>query len=262
MGISLDFYKYQGTGNDFIMIDEIKGASMNFKLELVKFLCDRRFGIGADGLIVLRPSVQEDFYMEYYNSDGNKGTMCGNGGRCIVKFAYDLGYISSLTSFEAMDGIHKAEIINNLVSLHMIDVNKVIVEPNGAYVLNTGSPHFVQFVKEEGKLNEIVEFGKQVRYSDSYIQEGINVNLVYPTSINSIMISTYERGVEDETYSCGTGVTAACIALAHRLNSNGEIIVSAKGGLLSVSFDRFGDGFKNIILTGPAEMVFKGTINI
>lgn len=262
MGISINFYKYQGTGNDFIMIDEIKGTSVNFNLELVKFLCNRRFGIGADGLIVLKPSIQEDFYMEYYNSDGNKGTMCGNGGRCLVKFAYDLGYISAFTSFEAVDGIHKAEISNDLVSLHMIDVNKVNVDSDGAYVLNTGSPHFVHFVKEKEKLNNIIEFGKQVRYSDLYRKEGINVNLVHPTGDNSITISTYERGVEDETYSCGTGVTAACLALAHKLNSVGEIIVSTKGGLLSVSFDRFGDGFKNIILTGPAKMVFKGTINI
>jgi len=262
MGNGITFFKYQGTGNDFIMIDHMKSDSGDFTTQQINKMCDRRFGIGADGLIILKPSNQYDFYMDYYNSDGNPGTMCGNGGRCIVKFANDLGYTSSTTTFEAVDGIHAAEIEYGFVSLQMIDVSIIHENQDGAYIINTGSPHYVKFVDDESKLSEIIEFGKLIRYSDKYNKEGINVNLVHVKDENSIAMKTYERGVEDETYSCGTGVTAACLAYARKMNVSGEIIVSTKGGQLSVRFDRTGDYFANIILKGPAIMVFKGTINV
>jgi diaminopimelate epimerase len=262
MGNSFTFYKYQGTGNDFIMIDHMRTEPTYFTIDQIKGMCDRRFGIGADGLIILTPSSDYDFLMDYYNSDGNASTMCGNGGRCIVRFAYDLGYISSMTTFEAVDGLHSAEIIEDLVSLHMIDVDNILVDNDGAYIINTGSPHYVKFIQDGAGLAKIVEFGKQIRYSDKYINEGINVNLIHEKGDNSIAMATYERGVEDETFSCGTGVTAASLALAHKTNINSEIIVDTKGGRLSVSFDRINDNFSNIVLKGPAKMVFKGTINL
>jgi len=257
--MTLKFYKYQGTGNDFIMIDN---REMFFKndTKLISFLCDRKFGIGADGLILLQHSEdpEDDFKMVYFNSDGNESTMCGNGGRCLVKFAQFLEVINDKASFTAIDGKHYAIVNEHLVSLQMQDVLKV-EKVNDAYFLNTGSPHHVSFIENIDHMN-IKEEGAKIRYNDTYKHEGVNVNFV-TSQKDYLQVRTYERGVEDETLSCGTGVTAVAIA-AHKskLVSNNKVAIVAQGGSLSVSFDEENGNYKNVWLTGPAQFVFEGTI--
>lgn len=254
----MQFYKYQGTGNDFIILN---GASRDVQLsnEQVAKLCDRRFGVGADGLMILQKSDIADFRMKYYNSDGNESSLCGNGSRCIVKFAYHKEYIGSETTFEAIDGLHKANILESgIVELEMLDVNDIAKELDDTFILNTGSPHYIKF---ENSDQDIVEFGRSVRYSDRFKIEGINVNLVKDHE-GDLHIRTYERGVEAETLSCGTGVTAAAIAHAfkNKLDGTQTINVKAQGGELYVRL-HCGDGsFTNIWLCGPAEAVFKGKL--
>jgi len=255
------FSKYQGTGNDFVIIDGMK-EKVKLTNDQVAELCDRKFGIGADGLMILAPSESSDFKMIYYNSDGNQSTMCGNGGRCICKFANEKGYIGNSTTFEAIDGLHRANILDSgIVELEMINVNEVECT-NPVYILNTGSPHYIKF-NENGET-DIVEFGKEVRYNERFKQDGINVNLVRNEQ-EGISIKTYERGVEDETLSCGTGVTAAAIAAAINSDLYGDqtINVKAVGGNLYVKFSRNGKtAFDNIWLCGPAEKVFEGQTNL
>lgn len=254
----MEFYKYQGTGNDFVMIDN---RNLQFPKEknIIEKLCDRRFGIGGDGLILLENDDTTDFKMVYYNSDGNESTMCGNGGRCIVAFAYFLDIFEDKTTFEAIDGTHEAEIKNGIVKLKMIDVN-YITKDNVNSVLNTGSPHFVQFVNNIKNFN-VYENGNKIRNSTTYRQEGINVNFVEEISENEIFVRTYERGVEDETLSCGTGVTAGALVFLKDKNQN-SVTVKTLGGTLKVYAEQNGDFFKNIWLEGAAKQVFKGKINI
>jgi len=259
--MQIKFYKYQGTGNDFVILD---GMSIAYDLstEQVALLCDRKFGIGADGLMILAPSDNTDFTMVYYNSDGNQSTMCGNGGRCISMFAKHQGYIDSNTTFEAIDGIHQAKLLDTgIVELEMIDVDAIeCVDP--VYVLNTGSPHYIKFADADDP--DILEFGKRIRYNERFESEGINVNLV-KREAEGISIKTYERGVEDETLSCGTGVTAAAISSVIKTDKMGVQIVpvSAVGGSLYVKLNRVGkQSFKNIWLCGPAEKVFEGTFEL
>ncbi len=259
--MQLQFYKYQGTGNDFIILDGIK-EDIVLTNEQVALLCDRKFGIGADGLMILAPSAHTDFKMVYYNSDGNQSTMCGNGGRCIVKFAKHNGYVESSTNFEAIDGEHKAKILENgIVELEMIDVESIECN-DPIYILNTGSPHYVKFA--DGEETDILEFGRSIRYGDRFKADGINVNLVQEEA-EGISIKTYERGVEDETLSCGTGVTAAAICSILRSDKNGEqqVAIKAAGGNLYVNLNRTGkESFSNVWLCGPAEKVFEGTFNL
>jgi diaminopimelate epimerase len=262
----IKFYKYHGAGNDFIMIDNRSQKVIFNSPETVSWLCHRRFGIGADGLILLEDSGSFDFLMKYYNSDGKEGSMCGNGGRCIVAFARFLGIISEKTTFEAIDGIHEAVLTDQstetpVISLKMNDVTNVLVQ-NEVYVLDTGSPHYVTFCENADTIDVLAE-GKKIRYNDTYKVSGINVNFV--SEKNAVFsIRTYERGVEDETYSCGTGTVAAAIAvdLAGKTKKAGPIIFKAKGGLLEVSFQKKGNQFTEIRLTGPAEQVFEGTIEL
>jgi len=261
----ITFNKYQGTGNDFVILDQRKQQIIDpLDQKLIAFLCDRRFGIGADGLILLEESVDYDFKMVYFNSDGKQSTMCGNGGRCIVHLAWTLGMFDKKTEFEAVDGMHKAEILKNgEVSLQMRDVSKIIKLKNGHYELNTGSPHFVKFCDKMPV--DIKNSGAEIRYSDQYSQDGINVNFVVVMDESSLNINTYERGVEDETLSCGTGVTAAALAFAtaRQLIGKNEINVHTKGGRLSVSFVMTNKNeCYEIWLTGPAVKVFSGTIQI
>lgn len=255
---TIEFYKYQGTGNDFVMIDN---RDMQFpkERELVAKLCDRRFGIGGDGLILLENDDNADFKMVYYNSDGNESTMCGNGGRCLVAFAHFLDVFEDRATFEAVDGLHEAEINNGIVKLKMIDVAQIKKDGEDA-VLDTGSPHFVQFVKDVEHY-KVYEQGNRIRNSATYREEGINVNFAEEIGENEIFVRTYERGVEDETFSCGTGVTASALVYLKDKNHS-TVNVKVLGGTLKVYAEQNGDSFRNVWLEGPAKQVFKGKINI
>tara|TARA_R110002012_G_scaffold187203_1_gene354081 strand:+ start:4060 stop:4839 length:780 start_codon:yes stop_codon:yes gene_type:complete len=253
------FYKYQGTGNDFVMIDNRQLIFNKNNTECVKQLCNRRFGIGADGLILLENHDTFDFKMVYYNSDGNESSMCGNGGRCIVAFANFLGIIKKSTHFMAIDGQHEALIEADLVKLQMQDVPEVAIFDTHLF-LNTGSPHHVQMEADLRNL-DIKNLGSKIRYAEPYNELGSNVNFVTKNSESSFSVRTYERGVEDETLSCGTGVTAVAIAM-HAAGETDKNILSleTEGGTLNVSFEKIGDQYKNIWLIGPATQVFKGEI--
>lgn len=255
---TIEFFKYQGTGNDFVMIDN-RDLQFPKERDLIEKLCDRRFGIGGDGLILLENDDNSDFKMVYYNSDGNESTMCGNGGRCIVAFAHFLDIFEDKTTFEAIDGVHEAEIKNGIVKLKMSDVNS-IKNINENFELNTGSPHFVQFVNDVENF-EVYKNGNEIRNSATYKNEGINVNFVEEISPEEIFVRTYERGVEDETYSCGTGVTASALVFLTDKNQK-EVQVKVLGGNLKVYAEQDGKFFKNIWLEGPAKQVFKGKISL
>lgn len=255
----INFVKYQGTGNDFIIID---GRETLPELP-VKLMCDRHFGIGADGLMLLANSNSNDFKMIYYNSDGNLSSMCGNGGRCIAHFAANYIFQDRTEfHFDAPDGLHSATVNQDLVSISMNDVSIAMTENNeNTIIMNTGSPHYVSF--DDILDLQFTDWAKNIRYSERFIQEGINVNNVRVNTENELSMRTYERGVEDETLSCGTGVTAAALshALIRNLNS-GSISVNTKGGALKVTFENSNNTFKNIVLTGEAKIVFQGSWNL
>lgn len=256
--MDITFYKYQGTGNDFIIIDNQEN---NFKpnKDIIRKLCNRRFGIGADGLILLNTAEETDFLMVYFNSDGNKSTLCGNGGRCIVKFAYDMGIASKEVIFEAVDGKHKAMIIKDKVSLKMKDVTLIEEYPDH-YFIDTGSPHHIAFVSEL-ETYDVFHYGKKIRFGAPYFEKGTNVNFVEKIANNTLFVRTYERGVEDETYSCGTGATAVAIAAYKKGWVSHHVQIKTLGGNLEVQFKEIAGKFVNIMLTGPAQFVFKTTIN-
>ncbi|MDO5616910.1 MAG: diaminopimelate epimerase, partial [Cruoricaptor ignavus] len=229
----LEFYKYQGTGNDFVMVDN-RDLQFPKNTELVKQLCDRRFGIGGDGLILLENDDNADvfdFKMVYYNSDGNESTMCGNGGRCIVAFAHFLDIFEEKCTFNAIDGRHDAEIKNGIVKLKMIDVNQIAKNENN-FVMNTGSPHFVKYVNDVQHY-DVYKNGNAIRNSETYKTEGINVNFVEQMNEDELFVRTYERGVEDETFSCGTGVTASALSFFLNENKN-NVKIKTLGGNLKV----------------------------
>ena len=259
--MTIHFYKYQGTGNEFIILDNRTGQYSDISKHHVFSLCNRRFGIGGDGLMMLNEKPGYDFEMKYFNSDGKESSMCGNGGRCMVKFAYHLGLHRNSYKFVAVDGEHEAEIdTDGTVSLKMQNVSDVR-NYHGDYILNTGSPHYVKVITDIMML-DVVKKGKEIRYSKEFEKEGINVNFVERMHEDDhILVRTYERGVEDETYSCGTGVTAAAIVCFHNENGFNQVEVKTLGGNLSVEFDRIDDDhYENIWLCGPAELVFEGTI--
>ncbi len=260
--MTVTFSKYQGTGNDFVIIDQMKGAIDFSKAQLAK-LCDRRFGIGADGVMLLRTSASADFQMVYFNADGNESSMCGNGGRCLVHFANAEGYVGLKTSFDAVDGKHEAEIISGqdaIIALHMNDVNK-IDGYSDALLIDTGSPHYVRFENDIDNIDLIKE-GRAIRYNDDFKSQGINVNLVELTK-NGIYVRTYERGVEDETLSCGTGVTASVLAAAEKKVIEGDSCeVKTKGGYLTVKYKKSNNIYTDNWLIGPAVCVFRGEIKV
>lgn len=259
--MQIHFYKYQGTGNDFVLIDN-RTNSVSLSTEQISFLCDRRFGIGADGLMLLELEPGCDFKMVYYNSDGNQSTMCGNGGRCITAFAKYLGISASHTRFMAVDGLHEASIQGDEVALKMQDVKQVEIGEDYFY-LNTGSPHYIKHVNNIESFDVVAE-GKKIRYNERFAAEGTNVNFIEKKD-DELFVRTYERGVEDETYSCGTGVTAAALAAAVQgiSNSKNNCLIKTKGGNLEVTFEKVLEtNFYNIWLKGAAVMVFKGTIDL
>lgn len=254
------FYKYQGTGNDFVIIDNRQDIFDKEDTKLVAQLCDRRFGIGADGLILLENDAASDFKMVYYNSDGNQSTMCGNGGRCLVAFAKEIGVIKDKATFMAIDGIHHAEINNGIVKLQMQNVPKVEDHQSHTF-LDTGSPHHVE-VRSAINDIDIQNEGSKIRYGAPYNEEGSNVNFVEKVDDDTFLVRTYERGVEGETFSCGTGVTAVGIAMNYIGETEKNLVnLKTKGGDLKVSFERIDDEFNDVWLIGPATMVYKGEVS-
>lgn len=258
--MKIHFHKYQGAGNDFIMIDNKTKTFPKNNEQLIAKLCDRHFGIGADGLILLEDDTETDFKMVYFNSNGSESTMCGNGGRCIVAFAHKLGVFENETTFVAIDGLHRATIKNNIISLQMVNVDKVEVHNNYVFT-NTGSPHHVEIVEDLANF-DVFSNGKRIR-NEVYGTAGSNVNFVEQINNNTFKVRTYERGVEDETLACGTGVTAVAIAMhTTKKTSENYINLPVKGGKLAVSFNVDNDIYTNIHLIGPADFVFSGNITI
>ncbi len=254
----LHFHKYQGTGNDFVMVDNRDKVFDRNDLKIVEYLCDRKFGIGADGVILIENDKESDFEMVYFNPDGSQ-SLCGNGSRCAVMYAHSLGIIGTKTTFRAIDGVHMAEIKDDQVHLLMHDVHD-FQELEGDYVIDTGSPHYIQYVTDVQELDP-VEKGREIRYSDTYKAEGINVNFVQKIDDSQVAIRTYERGVENETLSCGTGCTAAALSVG-LAGGQSPVTLQAMGGQLQVSFEQQGKSFKNIYLIGPAQKVFEGTVTV
>lgn len=257
-----EFWKYEGAGNDFVLLD-LRNTNFEPTAEQIHKICDRRRGVGADGLMILSESERADFAMRYYNADGPEATMCGNGGRCIAWFADMLGIGGEIKSFEAIDGLHSAEILARsereaTIRLQMVDVERVEVLPDGDVLLNTGSPHLVRFVQSLDM--DVVGTGRELRHSaKTAATGGANINFVKICGEGSLEIRTYERGVEDETLACGTGATAAALALCHTRQSDiRHCDLVARGGVLRVDFSAEQGCYNSIHLTGPARMVFKG----
>ncbi|WP_185862414.1 diaminopimelate epimerase [Blattabacterium cuenoti] len=262
--MNMSFFKYHGTGNDFILIDS-RGKIVKEDSFLFKKLCNRHFGIGADGIIFIKDDYKSDFYMKYYNSDGKESTMCGNGGRCAIFFSKKLGiYKENKIHFRAIDGYHDGYIkTKNLVSINLLDVNEIEIHPKHVF-LNTGSPHHIVFVENINEMNVDKE-GRKIRFQNIYLKKGVNVNFVEILENNILQVRTYERGVEKETLSCGTGVTASVIAACQtdKISSKiRKILVKTKGGKLWVSFRKIKKEYKDIYLTGPVEFIFQGNIFI
>jgi diaminopimelate epimerase len=257
--MNIKFEKYHGAGNDFIIIDS-KDLANPIEAKQIELLCHRRFGIGADGVMIIKESQTHDFEMQYFNSDGYEGSMCGNGGRCIAHYANRYKYAKKKMTFLAIDGIHHAEIVNETVLLGMNDVSNIIEYKDGLFI-DTGSPHFVKFVDNIDKIDVFSE-GKYLADDKRFAPARTNVNFI-EFNVNLSKIATFERGVEAETLSCGTGSVAAAIGISHKLlNNNSKINLSAKGGNLSVSFDKIENTYKNIKLSGPTKFVFSGQIDL
>ncbi len=260
--MNIHFYKYQGTGNDFVMLDNRNGIYDTVGVNEIKKICDRRFGIGADGLIKINAHPTLTFEMDYYNSDGSK-SFCGNGARCTVAFADFLGVSTENVDFWAIDGLHSASLKEQKVALAMNNVSE-INEVASDYLLHTGSPHYIQFVDNVAQVDVYTQ-GNFIRNQENYKREGVNVNFVQVINEQELFVRTYERGVEDETLSCGTGVTAAVLAYGYKmgLKDKHTIRVKTLGGELEVVFRVQEHGqFDEIQLLGPAKQVFKGEIDV
>jgi diaminopimelate epimerase len=256
--IMLPFSKYHGTGNDFILLDGFTfpiGPDVD-RAAVARRWCHRHFGIGADGLIIVEPDENCDFRMDFYNPDGSQ-SFCGNGSRCAVKYFADVGNLSMQFLFSAIDGVHQAALFGDVVSIKMSDV--AVPESVGdVTILDTGSPHFIRFQDQVDYL-DMLSLGRAVRYSEPFAEAGINVNAVCRAG-DAIAMRTYERGVEDETLSCGTGVTAAALAAHLKWQMPSGMAVKTRGGMLNVHFEEMDGFFRNIWLSGPAEFVFNGEI--
>lgn len=255
--MTFTFNKYQGTGNDFVIIDNRSQFFPKSDTALIAKLCDRKFGVGADGLILLEEHPTVDFKMVYYNADGKESSMCGNGGRCMVAFAKALEIIDSQTIFEAIDGMHEAQIVDDIVHLKMQDVLDIKTTANFTF-LDTGSPHHVMMADDLETLDVKTE-GAAIRYSELYGEAGSNINFVHQLGAAAFAVRTYERGVEDETLSCGTGVTAVALAMHKEGKTKAtDISLAVEGGKLQVRFEPTSSGYKEVYLVGPAQLVFKG----
>lgn len=261
--MKIRFSKYQGAGNDFVLIDNRK-QKLKLEIDQIQRLCHRNYGIGSDGLILLEESSTADFDMQFFNPDGSSGMMCGNGGRCVVAFANNLNLFKERCVFNAPDGLHKAELIDGQVRLQMIDTENPIVFSDGIY-MNTGTSHFVCFVDDVDSI-DVETLGRKLRFDERFTPyKGANVNFVSIEGANEIKIRTYERGVEAETLACGTGITASAIAYSlnqNRPNGEYEIKINSKGGRLKVCFTKNANKFTQIWLQGGADFVFEGEIGI
>ncbi|MBX7050836.1 MAG: diaminopimelate epimerase [Flavobacteriales bacterium] len=254
----LRFRKYQGTGNDFVMIDNRDGL-VKLTPDQIIHICDRKFGIGSDGVILLQRAEGVDFEMNFYNPDASQ-SFCGNGSRCVVLFAHDLGLVNNSGTFRAIDGIHEFSLNDDSIAIHMKDIEGISMDGD-AYVINTGSPHYISYMRELDQLDILPE-ARKVRYHEKYKPGGINVNYIEEHG-DGIQMRTYERGVEDETLSCGTGVTAAALSFAYRNPGRKSVNVTTRGGSLMVTYTQHDpERFSNIWLSGPAEFVFSGEINL
>lgn len=261
--MTIQFDKYQGAGNDFVILDNRQGKYNGLTVVQIAFICDRHKGVGADGLILINSDSTADFEMQYFNSDGNESTLCGNGGRCAVAFAQVKNIINNTTKFKAVDGFHSAIYDNPMqVKLEMQDVTE-FSKSGSALVVDTGSPHYIELVEDVQAVN-IQKEGAAIRYSDAFLPGGINVNFVEKEDPTHYKIRTYERGVEGETLACGTGTVAAALAMHYNSESANatELHFKALGGDLTVSFEVSNGNYHSIFLTGPAVFVFSGSIDI
>jgi len=238
--MEIQFYKYQGTGNDFIIVSDWDDGVIELSIDQIKKLCDRKFGIGSDGLIVIGKSDLADFKMDFYNPDGSQ-SFCGNGSRCAVMFASQHNLIQRKGSFIAVDGIHDFELVNDqLVKIQIRDLSNFETSEDH-FFLDTGSPHYIMYTHDVSSIDIMAE-AKKIRYNERFKSVGTNVNFVEELECG-LRVRTYERGVEDETLSCGSGVTA--VALSHYLKTNekGAKRIFTQGGELSVEFEVFNSGF-------------------
>lgn len=258
----IDFYKYQGAGNDFILIDNRQGIFEGDKVNFAQKYCNRRFGIGSDGIIFIEECDEAKFEMDFYNPDGSQ-SFCGNGSRCAVAFAKFLGIVDAEMIFKAIDGLHHAQLLGDQVKIGMNQFGGIEKIGQDDFI-DTGSPHYISYC-QSNDVRDIVSYGKSIRYSERFKSEGTNVNLIEEIADHHIAIRTYERGVENETLACGTGATACGLSYAAHQQSNlsGVVLVDVKGGALKIHYDKTNqkDVFTNIWLEGPAEFVFKGIID-
>ena len=259
--MKINFSKYNGAGNDFVIIDN-RNENISYNSSLIKNICDRNFGIGCDGLILIKNSISSDFEIVHYTPDGNLGSLCGNGSRCAISFAFKNNIINKKTEFEAFDGVHKAEIIKHELIKMEMKINSEIIENEYGTLLDTGSPHLVIEKENTDELDVNLE-GSSIRYNHYFKKEGVNVNFIEKISNETFKIRTYERGVENETLACGTGSTASAICMNYLGKSNSDTItMKCKGGDLKVEFNSKNKSFTNISITGPAKLVFEGIIKI
>ena len=261
--MEIKFEKFQGAGNDFIILDNRDSIYSYLNFEQIKTICNRNLGVGSDGLILLESSIDSDFEMKYFNSDGTLSSLCGNGGRCIVAYAHKHGLIGIHTRYNAVDGFHEAQVIsNNQVRLKMNDISN-IMHFDKALVLDSGSPHYVEFNNDISKLN-VKKLGRKIRKFEAFNPDGINVNFIQKENERKFFIRTYERGVENETLACGTGAVAAAVGMHYLGKTAGEtkIELLALGGRLIVDFSCNNKTYENIHLQGPANYVFSGIFKI
>jgi len=261
--MQIKFLKYHGTGNDFVMINQFDSPEYELSTSQIKYICDRRFGVGADGLILLRKDDDQDFKMVYFNSDGRQSSMCGNGGRCIVRFAHDSGFIGHKCSFLAIDGVHHGEILDDMVKIDMKNVDE-FEKQDGVYIIDTGSPHYVFQSEEDLSIQTFKNRALSIRNSSRFIDVGVNVNTFRELSENHIKGITFERGVEDITWSCGTGVVAMAMSYVIGLGKSGrhKLRVDNLGGTLYVELLFGKNNFTQVYLIGPAKRVFEGVLTL
>ena len=266
----LSFTKMNGAGNDFVLMDN-RAGDIRLNRSQIAHLCDRHRGIGADGILLLEKAANRaDFRMRYFNADGGEAEMCGNGARCFARFASKVAGAQGKISFETPAGVISAELIGDLVTLKMTEPTdlrlniplRIATEDKAIHFINSGVPHVVIPVSQVDDI-DVRREGAAIRQHEMFSPKGANVNFIQKRGANKIAVRTYERGVEDETLACGTGVVASALIFAACEKINGPVGVLVRGGdELQVDFERSGEQFKNVTLTGPAEFVFEGTVEV